>query len=80
MISIYISLGITSWVVQRWSNSFDSGRREITLIIHACIGKFLHTTGQAEIIDKVLENLEECGGLASNGRTFLQRAASHYYP
>jgi hypothetical protein len=42
------------------------------LNIHACIGNFLHMSGQAEIIDKVLKDLEECGGLAPNGSTNIE--------
>jgi hypothetical protein len=39
------------------------------LEIHACIGNFLHMSGQAEIIDKVLKKFEDCGGLAPSGST-----------
>lgn len=39
------------------------------LEIHACIGNFLHMSGQAEIIDKVLKIFEDCGGLAPSGST-----------
>ncbi|KAJ5682021.1 uncharacterized protein N7477_001961 [Penicillium maclennaniae] len=39
------------------------------LAIHACIGTFLHMSGQAEIIDKLLQKFEECGGLAPSGST-----------
>jgi hypothetical protein len=42
------------------------------LKIHACIGKFLHMSGQAEAIDKVLDDFEYCGGLAPSGNTNLQ--------
>ncbi|KAJ5121468.1 uncharacterized protein N7515_009429 [Penicillium bovifimosum] len=35
--------------------------------IHACIGNFLHMSGQAEIIDKVLKDFEDCGDLAPSG-------------
>ncbi|KAJ5617297.1 hypothetical protein N7537_002411 [Penicillium hordei] len=52
------------------------GRRELPdpklLGIHACIGNFLHMSGQAEIIDKVLEDFEECGGLAPSGSTNIE--------
>jgi hypothetical protein len=40
--------------------------------IHACIGNFLHMSGQAEIIDKVLEDFEDCGGLAPSGSTNIE--------
>ncbi|QKX63551.1 uncharacterized protein TRUGW13939_10722 [Talaromyces rugulosus] len=39
---------------------------------HACIGNFLHMSGQAEIIDKVLKDFEDCGGLASDGSSNLE--------
>ncbi|KAF7719920.1 HNHc domain-containing protein [Penicillium ucsense] len=42
------------------------------LKIHACIGNFLHISGQAEIIDKVLKDFEDCGGLASDGSSNLE--------
>ncbi|KAJ5756665.1 hypothetical protein N7533_006208 [Penicillium manginii] len=42
------------------------------LEIHACIGKFLHLSGQAEIIDKVLKDFEDCGGLAPSGSTNIE--------
>jgi hypothetical protein len=42
------------------------------LEIHACIGNFLHMSGQAEIIDKVLRNFEDCGGLAPSGSTNIE--------
>lgn len=42
------------------------------LKIHACIGNFLHISGQAEIIDKVLKDLEDCGGLAPDGSSNLE--------
>lgn len=37
------------------------------LHIHACIGKFLHRSGQGKVIDKLLQNFERCGGLAPSG-------------
>ncbi|KKK13751.1 hypothetical protein ARAM_001661 [Aspergillus rambellii] len=40
--------------------------------IHACIGNFLHLSGQAEIIDKVLKDFEDCGGLAPSGSTNIE--------
>ncbi|CDM34954.1 unnamed protein product [Penicillium roqueforti FM164] len=39
------------------------------LEMHACIGKFLHMSGQAEVIDKILEDFADCGGLAPSGST-----------
>ena len=39
------------------------------LEIHACIGNFLHMSGQAGTIDKVLRDFEDCGGLAPSGST-----------
>ncbi|KAJ5819879.1 hypothetical protein N7474_005470 [Penicillium riverlandense] len=42
------------------------------LRIHACIGNFLHMSGQAEIIDKVLQDFEDCGGLAPSGSTNIE--------
>ncbi|KAJ5585284.1 uncharacterized protein N7459_005084 [Penicillium hispanicum] len=42
------------------------------LEIHACIGKFLHMSGQAEIIDKVLEDFEDCRGLHPSGSTNIE--------
>ncbi|KAJ5157711.1 uncharacterized protein N7482_008811 [Penicillium canariense] len=52
------------------------GSRELPdpklLKIHACIGNFLHTSGQAEIIDKLLQDFEDCGGLAPSGSTNLE--------
>jgi hypothetical protein len=42
------------------------------LEIHACIGNFLHMSGQAEIIDKVLQDFEDCGGLAPSGSTNIE--------
>ncbi|KUM55595.1 hypothetical protein ACN42_g11656 [Penicillium freii] len=39
------------------------------LEIHACIGNFLHMSGQAEIIDKVLKDFQDCAGLAPSGST-----------
>jgi hypothetical protein len=42
------------------------------LEIHAAIGNFLHISGQAEIIDKVLKDFEECGGLAPSGSTNIE--------
>ena len=42
------------------------------LEIHACIGNFLHLSGQAETIDKLLEDFEDCGGLAPNGSTNIE--------
>ncbi|CAI7654323.1 unnamed protein product [Penicillium glandicola] len=42
------------------------------LQIHACIGNFLHMSGQAEIIDKVLKDFEDCGGLAPSGSTNIE--------
>ncbi|KAJ6029924.1 uncharacterized protein N7446_001012 [Penicillium canescens] len=40
--------------------------------IHACIGNFLDMSGQAEIIDKVLKDFEDCGGLAPSGSTDIE--------
>jgi hypothetical protein len=42
------------------------------LQIHACIGNFLHISDQAEIIDKVLKDFEDCGGLAPSGSTNIE--------
>lgn len=42
------------------------------LQIHACIGNFLHMSGQAEIIDKILKDFEDCGGLAPSGNTNIE--------
>ncbi|KAJ5690435.1 hypothetical protein N7462_004827 [Penicillium macrosclerotiorum] len=42
------------------------------LEIHARIGNFLHMSGQAEIIDKVLKDFEDCGGLAPSGSTNIE--------
>lgn len=42
------------------------------LEIHACIGNFLHMSGQAEIIDKVLKDFEGYGSLAPNGSTNIE--------
>lgn len=42
------------------------------LKIHACIGNFLHMSGQAESIDKVLEDFEDRGGLAPDGSSNLE--------
>lgn len=42
------------------------------LQIHACIGNFLHRSGQAEIIDKLLQKFERCGGLAPSGSTNIE--------
>lgn len=42
------------------------------LELHASIGNFLHMSGQAEIIDKVLRDFEDCGGLAPNGSTNIE--------
>lgn len=42
------------------------------LRMHASIGNFLHMSGQAEIIDKVLKNFEDCGGLAPDGSSNLE--------
>lgn len=42
------------------------------LEIHAAIGNFLHMSGQAEIIDKLLKDFEECGGLAPSGSTNIE--------
>lgn len=42
------------------------------LNIHACIAEFLHLSGQAEVIDKILQNFGECGGLAPDGSSNLE--------
>ncbi|KAF7713037.1 Uncharacterized protein PECH_002164 [Penicillium ucsense] len=42
------------------------------LEIHASIGNFLHMSGQAEIIDQVLRDFEDCGGLAPCGSTNIE--------
>lgn len=42
------------------------------LELHASIGNFLHMSGQAEIIDKVLRDFEDCGGLAPSGSTNIE--------
>ncbi|KAJ5129273.1 uncharacterized protein N7515_005312 [Penicillium bovifimosum] len=42
------------------------------LEIHASIANFLHMSGQAEIIDKVLKDFEDCGGLAPSGSTNIE--------
>ncbi|CAG8934761.1 unnamed protein product [Penicillium salamii] len=42
------------------------------LEIHACIGNFLHMSGQAEVIDKALKDFEDCGGLAPSGSTNIE--------
>ncbi|KAJ5587165.1 uncharacterized protein N7459_002930 [Penicillium hispanicum] len=42
------------------------------LKIHACIGNFLYMSGQAEIIDKVLKDFENCDGLAPDGSSNLE--------
>jgi len=42
------------------------------LKIHACIGNFLHISGQAEVIDKILEDFGDCGSLAPSGSTPLE--------
>jgi hypothetical protein len=42
------------------------------LEIHASIGNFLHMSGQGEIIDKVLKDFEDCGGLAPSGSTNIE--------
>ncbi|KAJ5145438.1 uncharacterized protein N7515_000002 [Penicillium bovifimosum] len=42
------------------------------LQIHACIGNFLHMSGQGEIIDKILRDFGDCGGLAPDGGTNLE--------
>jgi hypothetical protein len=42
------------------------------LKIHASIGNFLHMSGQAETIDKVLQRFEDCGGLAPSGSTNIE--------
>jgi hypothetical protein len=39
------------------------------LQLHACIGNFLHMSGQAEAIDKILKDFEDCGGLTPSGST-----------
>lgn len=46
------------------------------LRIHAAIGNFLHLSGAGERIDKVLRDLGECGGLASDGSTNIERLLS----
>ncbi|KAJ5085653.1 hypothetical protein N7532_010424 [Penicillium argentinense] len=42
------------------------------LEIHACIGNFLHMSGQVEIIDKALKDFEDCGGIAPSGSTNIE--------
>ncbi|KAJ5562480.1 hypothetical protein N7535_003069 [Penicillium sp. DV-2018c] len=42
------------------------------LQIHACIGNFLHMSGQGEIIDKILRDFGDCGGLVPDGGTNLE--------
>lgn len=42
------------------------------LELHASIGNFLHMSGQAEIINKVLRDFEDCGGLALCGSTNIE--------
>ncbi|KAJ6096141.1 hypothetical protein N7486_006887 [Penicillium sp. IBT 16267x] len=42
------------------------------LELHASIGNFLHMSGQAEIIDKVLRDFEDYGGLALSGSTNIE--------
>lgn len=42
------------------------------LKIHASIGRFLNMTGMAEAIDKILEDLGGCGGLAPDGSTNVE--------
>jgi hypothetical protein len=42
------------------------------LKIHACIGNFLHLSDQAETIDKILKDFEDCGGLAPSGSTNIE--------
>ncbi|CAG7995831.1 unnamed protein product [Penicillium salamii] len=54
----------------------DKGNWELPdpelLKIHACIGNFLHMSGQAEIIDKVPKDFEDCRGLAPSGSTNIK--------
>jgi hypothetical protein len=40
--------------------------------IHAWNRNFLHMSGQADIIDKLLRDFEECGGLAPSGSTNIE--------
>ncbi|KAJ5575562.1 hypothetical protein N7535_002488 [Penicillium sp. DV-2018c] len=42
------------------------------LKIHARIGNFLHMSGRAETIDKILEDFDDCGGLAPDGSSNLE--------
>ncbi|KAJ5698004.1 hypothetical protein N7462_000009 [Penicillium macrosclerotiorum] len=39
------------------------------LRVHASIGHFLHMTGMAETLDKMLSDYDDCGGLAPSGST-----------
>ncbi|KAJ5085393.1 hypothetical protein N7532_010164 [Penicillium argentinense] len=42
------------------------------LQVHACIGTFLHMSGQGESMDKVINHFRECGGLAPSGSTNIE--------
>ncbi|CAG8020934.1 unnamed protein product [Penicillium olsonii] len=42
------------------------------LEIHASIGNFLHMSGQAEMIEKLLGRFEDCGGLAPDGSSNIE--------
>ena len=42
------------------------------LNIHAAIGTFLHMSGEAELINKLLRDFDECGGFAPSGRTNVE--------
>jgi hypothetical protein len=42
------------------------------LNIHACIGNFLHMSGQAEVIDDIMDDFENCGLLAPSGSTNIE--------
>ncbi|KAJ5935627.1 hypothetical protein N7466_005174 [Penicillium verhagenii] len=42
------------------------------LKIHASIGNFLHMSGRAEAVDKVLRDFDDCGGLATDGSSNIK--------
>ncbi|KAJ5692831.1 hypothetical protein N7462_002254 [Penicillium macrosclerotiorum] len=37
--------------------------------VHASIGNFLHMVGMAELLDKIVDDYDDCGGLNPNGST-----------
>jgi len=66
-----------SWEKGSWEKgSWEKGSWELPdpnlLKIHACIGNFLHISGQAKIIDKLLQRFEDCDGLAPSGSTNIE--------